>query len=123
MRFGELGPMRVRRHRFSVGCYERRARPCDVTREGCLMTTSTTPNRDGDGFAHNLTARAARWSAAHRRTAVLGWFAFVLVTFAIGSAAGVVTLKDDEVGIGDSHGAEAVLAREFPTERAAEQVL
>jgi len=87
------------------------------------MTASTTPNRDGDGFAHNLTARAARWSAAHRRTAVLGWFAFVLVAFAIGSAAGVVTLKDDEVGIGDSHGAEAVLAREFPTERAAEQVL
>ena len=27
------------------------------------------------------------------------------------------------VGIGDSHGAEKVLAREFPTERAAEQVL
>ena len=47
----------------------------------------------------------------------------MLVAFAIGSAAGVVFLKDDEVGIGDSHGAEKVLAREFPTERAGEEVL
>jgi uncharacterized membrane protein YdfJ with MMPL/SSD domain len=70
-----------------------------------------------------LTARAARWSAAHRKTAVLGWFAFVLAAFAIGSAAGVVFMKDEEFGIGDSHGAEKVLAREFPTERAVEEVL
>src|SRR4051812_25578072 len=70
-----------------------------------------------------LTARAARWSAAHRRQAILGWLAFVLVTFAVGSAAGVVTMKDEEFGIGDSHGAETVLAREFPTVRAGEQVL
>ena len=71
----------------------------------------------------NVTARAAGWSARHRKTAVLGWLAFVLVAFAIGSSAGVVFLKDDEVGIGDSHAAEKVLAREFPTERAGEQVL
>ena len=73
--------------------------------------------------AENLTARAARWSAAHRKAAVLGWFAFVLVAFAIGSAAGFVFMKDEEFGIGDSHEAEALLAREFPTQRAAEQVL
>jgi RND superfamily putative drug exporter len=71
----------------------------------------------------NLTARAARWSAAHRRMAVLGWLTFVLVAFAVGTAAGFVLMKDEEFGIGDSHGAEKVLAREFPTERAAEQVL
>jgi uncharacterized membrane protein YdfJ with MMPL/SSD domain len=71
----------------------------------------------------NLTARAARWSAAHRKAAVLGWLAFVLAAFAVGSAAGTVFLKDEELGIGDSHGAEQVLAREFPSERAAEEVL
>ncbi len=32
-------------------------------------------------------------------------------------------MKDQEFGIGDSHKAESILAREFPTERAAEQVL
>ena len=73
--------------------------------------------------ADNLTARAARWSAAHRKTAVLGWFAFVLAAFAAGSAAGVVTLTDQEAGTGDSHQAGKVLAREFPTERAGEEVL
>jgi hypothetical protein len=54
---------------------------------------------------------------------VLGWFAFVLAAFAVGSAAGVVYLRADELGIGDSHGAEQVLAREFPTERGVEEVL
>src|SRR6187455_3165539 len=71
----------------------------------------------------NLTARAARWSSAHRKAAVLGWLAFVILAFAIGSAAGFVFLKDEETGIGDSHGAERILAREFPTERAGERVL
>ena len=73
--------------------------------------------------ADNLTARAAHWSATHRKAAVLGWLAFVLVAFAIGSSAGFVFLKDDEVGIGDSNSAEKILAREFPTERAGERVL
>ena len=71
----------------------------------------------------NLTARAARWSAAHRKAAILGWFAFVLAAFMIGSAAGVVNMKDEEFGIGDSHSAEKLLAQQFPTERAEEQVL
>jgi len=71
----------------------------------------------------NLTARAARWSAAHRSAAIFGWFAFVLIAFAVGNAAGVVNMKDEEFGIGDSHAAEKVLATEFPSDRAAEQVL
>jgi RND superfamily putative drug exporter len=71
----------------------------------------------------SLTARAARWSAAHRRTAILGWFSFVLVVFAIGSAAGMMLMNDEEYGIGDSRAAERVLLREFPGQRAGEQVL
>jgi RND superfamily putative drug exporter len=70
-----------------------------------------------------FTARAARWSATHRRTAVLGWFAFVVVAYAIGAAVGTVTLKQDDVGNGESRAANQVLARQFPRERAAEQVL
>ena len=88
-----------------------------------ILDPSSRGSRSRSPAPLNVTARAARWSAGHRKTAVLGWFAFVLVAFAIGSAAGVVFLKDDEVGIGDSHGAEKVLAREFPTERAGEEVL
>ncbi len=71
----------------------------------------------------SVTARAARWSAAHRRAAILGWLAFVFAAFAIGSSAGVVNLRDQDYGIGDSRQAERTLVKEFPTERAGEQVL
>ncbi len=70
-----------------------------------------------------FTARAARWSAAHRKTAVLGWLAFVAVAFMIGGAAGTATLKHEDMGNGDSRVAERVLAKQFPRERAAEQVI
>ena len=34
--------------------------------------------------SENFTARAARWSAAHRKAAIGGWLAFVVVAFLIG---------------------------------------
>ena len=70
-----------------------------------------------------FAARAARWSAAHRKAAVFSWLAFVAVVFALGSAAGTVTLKQSDLGNGESLAANRVLAREFPAERAGEQVL
>ena len=70
-----------------------------------------------------FTARAAHWSATHRKAAVLGWLAFVVVAFMIGGAVGTVTLKHEDMGNGDSRAAERVLAQQFPRERAAEQVL
>ena len=70
-----------------------------------------------------FAARAARWSAAHRKAAVLGWLAFVAIAYALGSAAGTVTLKQADWGSGESLVANQVLGREFPTERAAEHVL
>ena len=36
----------------------------------------------------NLAARAGRWSASHRKTAILGWLAFVIAAVVIGGAAG-----------------------------------
>jgi RND superfamily putative drug exporter len=71
----------------------------------------------------NLTARAARWSATHRWTAVLGWLAFVFVAFAIGSAVGVVKMTTSDYAIGDSGKADRVLAQEFPSQRTLEEVL
>ncbi len=71
----------------------------------------------------NLTARAGRWSAAHRRAAVLGWLAFVVVAFAVGNAAGMVTLKAGEGGNGQSRLADRTLAQQFPRQRAGEAVL
>jgi RND superfamily putative drug exporter len=71
----------------------------------------------------NLTLRAARWSATHRWKAVLGWLAFVLVSFAIGSIVGVVNMTANDNAIGDSGKADQLLARAFPSQRSLEEVL
>jgi RND superfamily putative drug exporter len=70
-----------------------------------------------------FAARAARWSAAHRRTAVLSWLGFVVIAFVLGGAVGTVSLKQSDLGNGESLAANRVLAAEFPAERAGEQVL
>ncbi len=51
---------------------------------------------------HNIAARAARWSAAHRKLAIFGWIAFVVASVAIGGAVGTKNLTDAEAGAGDS---------------------
>ena len=54
---------------------------------------------------------------------MLGWLAFVFLAYAIGSAAGMVTLKAGEGGNGQSRLADQTLAQQFPRERAGEEVL
>jgi RND superfamily putative drug exporter len=62
-----------------------------------------------------FAARAGRWSAEHRKTAIWGWLAFVLVAVVIG---GVVGMKDSsqQTAVGDSGRADKVLDRAFPTD-------
>ena len=62
----------------------------------------------------------------HPWTAILGWMAFVIVSFVIGSTVFTQkTLKDSELGVGESGRAAQVLDRAFPTSRtpAAEMIL
>ncbi len=42
----------------------------------------------------NIAARAAHWSANHRKTAIWGWLAFVFVVVALIMGAQVVEQKD-----------------------------
>src|SRR4051794_33068929 len=70
----------------------------------------------------NLAARAGRWSASHRKTAIWGWLAFVLVALALGSAAGMKNIADSDGGNGESGRAEKTAARAFPQD-ASESVL
>ena len=71
----------------------------------------------------NFAARAARWSAAHWKTAAFGWLALVIVAVALGRIAGTVKLTDAEQGTGETARAQAMLASAgFPTP-AAESVL
>jgi uncharacterized membrane protein YdfJ with MMPL/SSD domain len=50
----------------------------------------------------NLAARAGRWSAAHRKTAVIGWILFVVLATVIGGKVGQANLKSSEMGNGES---------------------
>jgi uncharacterized membrane protein YdfJ with MMPL/SSD domain len=50
----------------------------------------------------NLAARAGRWSASHRKLAILGWLAFVLAAAVIGGIAGMNYQRDEDLGTGES---------------------
>jgi uncharacterized membrane protein YdfJ with MMPL/SSD domain len=50
----------------------------------------------------NIAARAGRWSAIHRKRAIWGWLAFVVVAFAIGGAVGTKALDNADGGVGES---------------------
>jgi uncharacterized membrane protein YdfJ with MMPL/SSD domain len=62
----------------------------------------------------NIAARAGRWSAQHRKKAILGWLGFVIVAFAIGGAIGTKNLGNTQSSRnGESGRADAVLRSEF----------
>ncbi len=62
----------------------------------------------------SLAARAGHWSATHRKTAIWGWLAFVVVAFAIGGAVGTKTLQSDQLGVGESGRADKTIEGAFP---------
>jgi uncharacterized membrane protein YdfJ with MMPL/SSD domain len=62
----------------------------------------------------NFAARAGRWSAGHRKTAILGWLAFVVVALVLGSSVGIKTLDDEDLAPGDSGRALTAIADHFP---------
>ena len=70
----------------------------------------------------NLAARAGRWSAQHRKKAILGWLTFVILAVFIGGSFGTRTLTDEEYGIGESGRADKVTSKAFP-DKADESVL
>jgi uncharacterized membrane protein YdfJ with MMPL/SSD domain len=61
----------------------------------------------------NIAARAGRWSAAHRKTAIFGWLAFVIAAFAIGGAVGTKHIDQYNGGNGESGRADKVLGQKF----------
>src|SRR3954452_14695784 len=58
---------------------------------------------------HNVAARMAVWSSRHRRKAIWGWLALVVVVFALGSAVGTTQISDVDQFSGESHRAEVAL--------------
>mgnify|MGYP001362524726 CR=1 FL=1 len=72
--------------------------------------------------SHNIAARAGRWSATHRKTAIWGWLLFVVLAVVLGGMVGTRTQTDAESGVGESGRAEVATSGNFP-EKATEQIL
>jgi uncharacterized membrane protein YdfJ with MMPL/SSD domain len=73
--------------------------------------------------SENFAARAGRWSAQHRKKAILGWFAFVIIATLLGGMVGTKTLADEDTGNGESRrGDQIIEAAGFP-DRSGESVL
>src|SRR5262249_38686501 len=71
----------------------------------------------------NIAARAARWSAAHWKTATFGWLALALAAVVAGTVVGTQKLTDTESATGDSARAQQILERAGIRDRATESVL
>jgi RND superfamily putative drug exporter len=80
-------------------------------------TEGVTMDRTG------IASRAARWSAKHRRAAILGWIAFVVVSFGLGGMAGTQLIADEDLGNGESRQGEQILADAGFPETADEEVM
>ena len=72
---------------------------------------------------HNLAARAGRWSAQHRKQAILGWLAFVIIATIAGGAVGQQQLDREDSGNGQSRVADEAIADAGFPKQTDEQVL
>jgi len=72
--------------------------------------------------SRNIAARAGRWSAQHRTTAILGWIVFVILAFVVGGKVGTNTLTNEQSGVGESGSADRIVADAYP-KRVDEMVL
>ncbi len=73
--------------------------------------------------SRNLAARAGRWSAQHRKTAILGWIAFVVLATVLGGKVGQNNIDPSAQGNGESKRGDMIIdAAGFP-EQAGERVL
>jgi uncharacterized membrane protein YdfJ with MMPL/SSD domain len=62
----------------------------------------------------SITARAGRWSARHRKAAILGWIAFVAIAVFSGFAMNQHTLTAEQGGVGDAGRAARIAGAAFP---------
>src|SRR3954467_9901536 len=111
---------------LSVGLPTAGHRPARLTRHGLVdsLLGDPLPRSRRPGMPkRTLAARAGHWSARHRKTAVFGWLAFVVIAFAIGNVIGTRTLADEDTGNGSSRTADQAISRANFPKRADESVL
>jgi uncharacterized membrane protein YdfJ with MMPL/SSD domain len=70
-----------------------------------------------------IAARAGRWSARHKKTAILGWLAFVIVALVAGNMAGTKEPSDADSYDGESRAAAKLVEDAGFSEASGEMVL
>jgi uncharacterized membrane protein YdfJ with MMPL/SSD domain len=70
-----------------------------------------------------IAARAGRWSARHKKTAIFGWLAFVALALVLGSATGTKEPTDAQGYDGESKRAETIVENAGFSKDAGEMVL
>ena len=68
---------------------------------------------DESSHPTNLAGRMGRWSAQHRKAAIFGWLAFVVVAFAAGIVSGTTKIEQATSGVGESGRIDKLLHEEF----------
>jgi uncharacterized membrane protein YdfJ with MMPL/SSD domain len=71
----------------------------------------------------NLAARLGRWSATHRKTAVLGWILFVVLATVVGGSVGQRNLDSSTMGNGESKRGQLIIDKADFADEVSEQVL
>ena len=59
--------------------------------------------------SNNIAARMGRWSATHRKKAIFGWLAFVVLSVAIGVFVGTKQIDQNNSNVGEAHRADQML--------------
>ena len=59
--------------------------------------------------SNNVAARMGRWSAEHRKAAIFGWLAFVIVAVALGTGVGLKQIDSSNGNVGQAHTADQIL--------------
>jgi uncharacterized membrane protein YdfJ with MMPL/SSD domain len=72
-----------------------------------------TPAGDERRRSMNVAARMGRWSAQHRKIAIFGWLAFVVVAFVLGMQIGTTQIDENTSGVGESGRADRILDAGF----------
>ena len=71
----------------------------------------------------NLAARAGRWSATHRKTAIIGWILFVVLATVIGGKVGQQNLESSQMGNGESKRHDVIVDKANFSDEVGERVL
>ncbi len=70
-----------------------------------------------------IAARAGHWSARHRKTAIFGWLAFIVIAFVIGGALGQKEPTNAQKMDGETRRAETILENAGFPKKSGEMVL